>query len=73
MKPILACGILLLALGVGMLAYQGFSYTQQENVAQLGRVHVTKEERKTVRLPPVLGATAVGVGAILIVAGVRRS
>lgn len=73
MRSLLVFGILFLVLGVGMLAYQGFSYTQQENVAQLGRVHVTKEERKTIQLPPVLGATAVGVGAILIVAGVRRS
>ena len=72
MKPILALGILLLALGVGMLAYQGISYTQQKNVAQLGPLHVTKEERTTIHLPPVLGVTAVGVGAVLIVAGVRR-
>jgi hypothetical protein len=69
----LVFGILLLALGVGVLAYQGISYTQQEHVAQLGRVHVTKEERKTIQLPPVLGVTVVGVGAVLIVAGVRRS
>lgn len=72
LKPILAVGILLLASDVGMLAYQGISYTQQENIAQLGPVHVTKGESKTIHLPPVLGATAVGVGVIPIVAAVRR-
>jgi len=36
MKPILVIGLVLLAVGVAMLAYQGISYTRQEQVAQLG-------------------------------------
>ncbi len=72
MKSILAFGILLLVLGVVGLVYQSISYTKQENIAQLGPVRVTKEESKTIDLPPVLGVTAVGVGAILVVAAVRK-
>jgi hypothetical protein len=73
MKSILVFGILLLALGVGMLVYQSISYTQRKNIAQIGPVHVTKEESNTIRLPPLLGITAVGVGGALIVVGVRKS
>jgi hypothetical protein len=72
MKPVLVVGILLLAVGVGMLAYQGISYTRHEEVAKLGPVRVTTEERKTIPLPPLLGAAAIGLGVILIVVGARR-
>jgi len=72
MKPILVIGIVLLAVGIAMLAYQGISYTRQEQVAQLGPLRVTTEERKTLPLSPTAGAAAIGLGATLIVLGVRR-
>jgi len=72
MKPILVIGIVLLAVGIAMLAYQGISYTRREQVAQLGPLRLTTEERTTLPLPPVAGVATVGLGAILIVVGVRR-
>jgi len=71
MKPILVIGLVLFAVGVAMLAYQGISYTRQEQVAQLGPLRVTTEERKTLPLSPAAGAVVAGLGAILIVVGVR--
>ena len=71
MKPILVIGLVLFAVGVAMLAYQGISYTRQEQVAQLGPLRVTTEERKTLPLSPAAGAVVAGLGAILIVLGVR--
>ena len=71
MKPILVIGLVLLAVGVAMLAYQGISYTRQEQVAQLGPLRVTTEKRKTFPLSPAAGAVVAGLGAILIVVGVR--
>jgi hypothetical protein len=73
MKPILVIGIALLAVGIAMLAYKGISFTRQEQVAQVGPLRVTKEERQSLPLSPVAGAAAVGLGAILIVVGVRRN
>lgn len=72
MKPLLVIGIVLLAVGIAMLAYKGISFIRQEQVAQLGPLRVTTEERETLPLSPVAGAAAVGLGAILIVVGVRR-
>ncbi len=72
MKPMFVVGLVLVAVGIAMLAYQGIRYTRQEQVAQLGPVRITTEERKTLPLPPLAGAAAVGLGAILIVMGVRR-
>jgi hypothetical protein len=56
-----------------MLGYQGITYTQQEDVAKVGPVRVTKEENKTIPLPPVLAFGAMAAGAILIFAAMRRN
>jgi hypothetical protein len=49
-------GIGFLILGIIALAYQGFSYTLPKKAVDLGPIQVTKEERHTVPLPPILGA-----------------
>ncbi len=72
MKSILILGVVLVIAGVLAFAYRGITYTQQKKVAQLGSVQITTKERKSIPLPPALGAAAVGVGAILIVVSVRR-
>jgi hypothetical protein len=72
MKWMLVLGGVLLIAGVFALAYQGITYTQHEKVAQLGSVQITTKAKKRIPLPPALGSTAVGVGAILIVVSVRR-
>ena len=51
------------------LAYQGFTYSTQKRVADIGPIHATKEEKHTVPLPPVLGALLLVGGVILLVAG----
>ncbi len=72
MKSILILGVVLVIAGALTLAYRGITYTQQKQVAQLGSAHLITKERKSIPLPPALGAAAVGVGAILIVVSVRR-
>jgi hypothetical protein len=64
-------GILLIVLGVLALMYQGFSYTKQDKVVDIGPVEVNKETRKTIPLPPIVGAVAL-VGGIVLIAGSRR-
>ncbi len=72
MKSILILGIVLLIAGVLALVYQGIAYTHQEKVAQLGSVQITTKEQKTFPLPPMVGATAAGLGAVLIAVSLRR-
>ncbi len=73
MKPIVVVGIVLIVFGLAVLAYQGITYTTREKVIEVGPVEVTAEKEKTVRLPPILGAAAVGTGLVLVVVGSRRS
>ncbi len=65
-------GIILIALGLVALAYQGFSYTTDEKVVDLGPLEVTAEKEKTIPLPPVLGGLALAGGVVLVVAAGKK-
>ena len=62
-------GIALLVLGIVALAYQGFTYTTQKKAVDLGPIQVTREEKHTIPLPPILGAMALVAGIALLVTG----
>jgi hypothetical protein len=65
-------GIVLIVIGVVALAYQGISYTTRERVADIGPLEVTKESKKTIPLPPLLGGLALAGGVVLVVVGARK-
>jgi uncharacterized membrane protein len=73
MKPAMMLGILLVVLGGLALAYQGFSYTHQAKVLDVGPIHATAEEQKNVSVPPILGGLALVAGIVLVVAGSRKT
>lgn len=73
MKPLVIVGILLIALGVFALAYEGISYTKTERVIDLGPLKVDAKREKTIPLPPVLGALSLAAGVVLLIASRRRS
>ena len=61
-------GIILIAAGITMFAFSGFSFTQKKKVADIGPVQIDKKEDKTVNWPPYTGAIAILGGiAILLV------
>ena len=73
MKPAMMIGILLIVLGALALAYQGFNYTHQEKVIDIGPIHATAEEQKHISIPPILGALALVGGIVMVVAGARKN
>jgi hypothetical protein len=73
MKPAMMFGILLIVLGGLALAYQGFNYTHQEKVIDIGPIHATAEEQKHVSIPPILGALALVGGIVMVVVGARKN
>jgi hypothetical protein len=72
MKLLTIVGILLTAIGVISLIYQGVPLTTREKVLQFGPIEAYKEERKTIPIPPILGVLVIAGGILLIVAGVRK-
>jgi hypothetical protein len=69
MKPL---GVILVVLGVLALVYQGFTYTTQKKVLDVGPIQATKQEHHTVPVPPILGALAL-IGGVVILVSDRKS
>ena len=65
-------GVALIVLGVIALVYQGITYTTREKVVDLGPIKASVDKRKTIPLPPVLGAVALAAGVVLLVVGNKR-
>jgi uncharacterized membrane protein len=72
MKTTMLLGIILIAIGVVALAYQGITYTTREKIVDIGPIQATRESKHTVPLPPLLGGLALAGGIALVVAGTRR-
>ena len=71
MKAATLIGLLLVVLGLGALAYQGFSYKTTEKILDIGPIEATSETTKTIPVPPILGVVAV-IGGIAIVVATAR-
>ena len=64
-------GIALVVIGLFALAYQGFTYTTQKKVVDIGPIQATKAEHHSIPLPPILGALALLSGVVVVVADRR--
>jgi uncharacterized membrane protein len=73
MKPAGIVGIVLIAIGIIVLAYGGFSYTKREKVIDAGPLQVSADREKTVPLPPILGGVCLVGGIILVLAGDKKT
>ncbi len=71
MKTSVLFGILLIAVGVIALAYEGITYTRSKTILDVGPVRAQVEEKRTIPLPPVLGGLALAGGIAMLVAGTR--
>ncbi len=72
-RPQTITGIVLVALGVVALAYQGITYTSRGDIIDLGPLTITTKQKKTLPLPPVLGILALVGGVVLLVMDRRRN
>jgi len=69
---VLIVAIVLIAIGVVSLAYQGITYTTREKIVDLGPIKATADKERTIPLPPILGGLALAGGVVLLVVGARR-
>jgi hypothetical protein len=72
MKPLFLAGIVLVTLGAIALIYQGFTYTREKPVLDIGPIHATADTKEHVSIPPVIGGLSVGVGLVLMAVGAKR-
>ena len=62
----------MIALGIVMLIWTGFSYTQREKVVDAGPVHISADMQKNVNWPPYAGGILVVAGIVIVATGRRR-
>jgi hypothetical protein len=62
-------GIVLIVIGLVLLIIRGFSYTEKEEVLDIGRLELNKEETETVSWPMYVGGIAVIAGLVLVLSG----
>ena len=62
-------GVALIAIGVIALVYQGFTYTTQKKVLDIGPIQATKEEHHSVPVPPIIGVIALISGVAILATG----
>jgi len=65
-------GLVLVIIGIAALVIPSISFTHREKVIDLGPIQATADKTETVPLSPILGVTALVVGAGLLVVGVTR-
>jgi uncharacterized membrane protein len=64
--------ILFIVLGGLELPYQGFTYTHQEKILDVGPIHVTVEKPDRVSIPPIFGGLALVGGIVPLVVGAKK-
>ncbi len=66
-------GIALIVLGALALIYQGFTYTETKQDAQIGSLKIQHNETETFPLPPIVGGVFIAAGVAALFMGNRRN
>ena len=73
MNAIKIAGVALVLLGLAGFFTGGFSFTKDKTAAKIGPIELTVKERESINIPQLLSLGAVALGAIVLVAGFRKS
>jgi len=72
MRTSFVIGVILIILGALALAYQGFTYTREEKIADIGPIEATAKKNERVSIPPILGGVALAGGVVLVLFGAKK-
>lgn len=73
MNAIKIAGVVLVVLGLAGFFTGGFSFTKDKTAAKIGPIELTVKERESINIPQWLSLGAVALGAIVLLAGFRKS
>ena len=59
-------GIALVVIGLIGVIYGGISWTTRDTIVDAGPIEITKNERESLPLPPIIGAVLLVAGAVLL-------
>jgi hypothetical protein len=66
-------GIVLIVIGLAGFFTGGFSFTKDTTAAKIGPIELKVQEQESVNIPQWLSLGALALGAIVLVAGFRKS
>lgn len=64
--------ILLMALGLVLLIWTGFTYTKKEKVIDAGPIEISADRQKTVNWPPYAGVIVLVIGAVMFISSRKK-
>ncbi|SMC87346.1 hypothetical protein [Pedobacter africanus] len=65
-------GLILIAIGIIMFVWTGFSYTKKEKVLDAGPIEISADKEKTVNWPPYIGGIVLVAGVIIMVTAKKK-
>ena len=71
MNKSLLSGIIITVIGVCLLIYQGFRFTTQEKVIDIGPVEVNAQRTRELPIPPIVGWIVTVAGVAVFINGMR--
>lgn len=60
-------GIIFIVLGLILLVWTGFNYTQKEKIIDAGPIQVSVDKEKSVNWPPYLGGIVLIAGIVIFI------
>jgi hypothetical protein len=73
MKAVIVTGIVLVVAGRLVFAYQGFTYTTRETVAEVGPLKVMVDQEHSLPSPKTIGGVTLGAGVVLLSVGMASA
>ena len=65
-------GLILIVIGVIMLVWTGFSYTQKEKIVDAGPIQISADKEKSVNWPPYVGGIVLVAGVVVLVTSKKK-
>ncbi len=65
-------GIVILILGLILTIFTAFTFFTREKVADIGKVHITRNERHNLNWSPLFGVAVMGVGGVILLVSSRK-
>ena len=64
--------LIMIVLGIIMLVWTGFTYTQKEKLVDAGPIQISADKEKSVNWPPYVGGLVLVAGVIILTTSKKR-
>lgn len=65
-------GVIFIVLGLILLVWTGFNYTQKEKIIDAGPIQVSADKQKSVSWPPYVGGIVLVAGVVIFLGSRKR-